>query len=145
MIRNMDGPVALVLSPDGRYLYTANQFSNDVSVFARDPNNGRVTFVGSLRNDDTDEAGNTIHGSNRLFIFNRNVADAKITLASTLQNGVADSSGTLVTGLAGANLRRLVLIARSTWPVIATTPSFSSNKIRKGSSSSMANSKRRNW
>jgi 6-phosphogluconolactonase (cycloisomerase 2 family) len=124
MISNMDGPNRLVLSPDGRYLYTANQFSNGVSIFARDASSGRVTFVESLRNNDTDEASNSIRGlgtayaltisadgrflygtgrnDDAVVVFARDSGSGKLTLVEVVEDGKPDSRGAEVDGLDGA-------------------------------------------
>jgi 6-phosphogluconolactonase (cycloisomerase 2 family) len=124
MVRDVDGPSVLILSPDGRYLYTANQFSNGISIFARDMISGRVTFVESLRDGGTDADGNTLRGlgttyslvisadgrflyatgrnDDAVVTFARDSASGKLSLIEVIEDGNPDSSGAEVDGLDGA-------------------------------------------
>lgn len=47
-LQGLGGAIASALSPDGRYLYVAAFTDHAVSIFARDPLTGALTFVGSL-------------------------------------------------------------------------------------------------
>jgi 6-phosphogluconolactonase (cycloisomerase 2 family) len=124
MVRDIDGPVALVLSPDGRFLYTANQFSNGISIFARDIISGRVTFVESLRNGGTDQNGNILRGMGTVYsvlishdgrflyatgrnddavvVFARDPESGSLTQVEVIADDEVDASGAEVDGLDGA-------------------------------------------
>ena len=39
-------PRDIVLSPDGRLLFSANQYSDSITVFHVDPDTGRLTLAG---------------------------------------------------------------------------------------------------
>lgn len=42
------GPSALAITPDGKYLYVANQFNNTISAFSVDPNGNLAEISGSV-------------------------------------------------------------------------------------------------
>ncbi len=47
-VNGLDGVYAVVVSPDGKHVYTAATFDDAVSIFARDPITGTVDYLGLL-------------------------------------------------------------------------------------------------
>lgn len=47
-VEGLEFPGALVLSPDGRHLYTASDFNDAVAIFERDATTGTLDFVGTV-------------------------------------------------------------------------------------------------
>ena len=66
LVRGIERPWPIIISPDNRHVYVAN-FAFDtpsaaVTLFKRDIDTGRLTFVASLNNGGVDNIGNTVDG-----------------------------------------------------------------------------------
>jgi cysteine-rich repeat protein len=106
----LQGVTALVLSPDGAYIYAAASVGDAVSVFARDGGTGMLTFV-EEEVDDTGGVDGLNHpvglalspGGEHLYvagerddaiaIFDRDAGTGALTFAGIVQEGVLGISG----------------------------------------------------
>jgi 6-phosphogluconolactonase (cycloisomerase 2 family) len=121
----LGGVHVVALSPDDRHAYVTGANDSTVTVFRRDLLTGHLTFVQSLQNGGSDEAGNTIggigkavpivisplgehvyvggRGSNAIAWFRRDIGTGTLTLLGYLVDGRRDEAGALVDGLDGAS------------------------------------------
>jgi len=65
-VSGLDGPVDLVVPPDGQHLYATGYSSDSVAVFARDPVTGGLTFI--LAYQDGDPGFDALNGAHGLAV-----------------------------------------------------------------------------
>ena len=63
----LDGAIAVTLSPDGNFVYTASFEDNAIATFQRDPGTGKLAFLEADINTENDGSGNTIAGLDEAF------------------------------------------------------------------------------
>ncbi len=112
-VKAMEYPVATRVSPDGHFLYVANQEGNSLSVFQRNDLDGSLTFiqeivegVGGIQGLEKvadmviSPAGNYVYAAgseaDAIVVFQRNVTTGWLSYEQTIENNVG-----LVNGLAG--------------------------------------------
>ncbi|MCV6637560.1 beta-propeller fold lactonase family protein [Candidatus Albibeggiatoa sp. nov. NOAA] len=61
-VANLQRPTAVLVSPDGRFVYVAGFASHSVLVFSRDSSTGSLTFRQSLVNNSQDSNGTVVLG-----------------------------------------------------------------------------------
>lgn len=112
---------ALAMSPDGLYVYATSGSGTTgddaIAVFARDPNDGTLTYIQLLKNlvggvtglDDPNNLTVTPDGrhvyvttnkagtSDTLVIFSRDQSNGELTYVTTLTNGGTDALGNTIT------------------------------------------------
>jgi len=84
-VDGLEGARAVELSPDGRRVYVASEYGDSLSVFARDPATGSLTFEQAL-----------LDGVGALDVYSRNPTTGRLRL---LQKLIEDENG--VEGLGG--------------------------------------------
>jgi len=103
----IDGPVSFVISPDGRFLYTAAGTDDGVAVFRRNRSTGELSFVEAVFGDGlfglddpriaiSADGGHLYCVSNEhsaIEVFDRNEVTGRLTLLQTLRNGVDGIDG----------------------------------------------------
>jgi len=100
------GAMDMALSPDGRHVYVAARFDNAVSVFSRNLQTGRLTFVQNYQDAVTlnytealtvspDGAYVYVAGlyGDALLVFSRDSVTGQLTLFQTLEDGVDGIDG----------------------------------------------------
>lgn len=120
----LDDAYSIVVSTDGKFVYTVGYGDNAVVVFRRDGTTGKLTFVEFLKDEGTDGSGNLVDGlagpdwvtlspddkhvyitsfwNSALVVFSRDVITGKLTFVEVLKDGGLDGSGNLIDGLNGA-------------------------------------------
>jgi len=107
--------ISVVVSPDNQHVYVTGRDDDAVAVFARNPNDGKLTFVEVLK-----DSVNGVDGLYKAFsvvvspdnqhvyvaslggtvaVFTRNPTDGKLTFVEVLKDGAKDSAGNTVDGL----------------------------------------------
>ncbi|MEB2285973.1 MAG: hypothetical protein B6D46_04795 [Polyangiaceae bacterium UTPRO1] len=109
-VDGLDGAIAVSVSPDGMHVYGAGRFDQAVSVFARNPVTGALTFVEQHRDGvaGVDGIGGTIHvtvspDGNHLYtaseldhavaVFGRNAVTGSLTFVESQTDGVNGVDG----------------------------------------------------
>ncbi len=120
-INGLQKAMSITMSPDGRHVYVASFEDNSVSYFTRDVNDGKLTLVQTLIDDEKDGSGNIVDGllgatsvkvshdgeivfvtagvENSLAVFKRNPHSGWLTFSEALTDGKLDSANQLVSGL----------------------------------------------
>jgi 6-phosphogluconolactonase (cycloisomerase 2 family) len=120
-IDGMTDAVGLVISPDGKSVYTASPTEHTVSMFSREPKSGGLTYLGLHK--DTD-AGGSVQGLGQVYglaisndglhvfavgtsddavvSFSRDTTTGVLTAVEYYQDGGVDAEGNTIDGLDGA-------------------------------------------
>ncbi len=109
-ISGLDGAIALAISPDDNFIYSAGFNADSIGIYQRDDTDGRLSLVGQV----VDEAGGIsgLNGvsalsissdgtflyalgtlDNSLNVFARNTSSGMLNLTQTLSEGVGGVSG----------------------------------------------------
>ena len=113
-IDGLDWAESVMVSPDNQHVYVASP-DGSVSVFARNPTDGKLTFVEVLKDGVEDSAGNTVDGlkfaisvvvspdnqhvyvtgrdDDAVAVFARNPNDGKLTFVEVLKDSVNGVDG----------------------------------------------------
>ncbi|MFK8103116.1 MAG: beta-propeller fold lactonase family protein [Saprospiraceae bacterium] len=108
-VKAMEYPVAMDVSPDGNFLYVANQEGNSLSVFQRNNLDGSLIFIQEIIDVNGLEKvaavvsspdGNYMYaagsGADAIVVFQRNAITGRLSYEQMIENNVG-----LVNGLAG--------------------------------------------
>lgn len=115
-VEGLNNPNSVVISPDGRHVYVTGAYSDGVSVFQRNSENGKLTFIEMESHRDGADDGLdqpekiavspdgkhlyiTSSHSNSLAVFNRDVATGEMSFAGYYDRSpyVFDASAAKVT------------------------------------------------
>jgi 6-phosphogluconolactonase (cycloisomerase 2 family) len=79
------GPFSVAITPDGKFLYTANQFANTVTGFSVDSTSGALTRVGAAVSVGTSPSGMAI-SPNGNFLYVTNSGSNNVSVFSICDN-----------------------------------------------------------
>ncbi|NJO17065.1 MAG: lactonase family protein [Thioploca sp.] len=113
--------VSVTVSVDGKSVYVAGNFDNAVTIFSRDPSNGRLTFQQALKNSDigmvdknldshsitVSTDGQSIYvvssANSAIAMLKRDSGSGKLNSPQVIKNGDNDGQSGVVDGLASPN------------------------------------------
>ncbi len=104
-VNGLDGVRDLVISPDGKHIYTAGLTDGAVTVFSRNATTGALTFVENISNPYTPGAigidispdGVNVYAvglfNDSLSVYSRNVSTGKLTFVESFTDGLGGVDG----------------------------------------------------
>ncbi|MEM8527332.1 MAG: beta-propeller fold lactonase family protein [Bacteroidota bacterium] len=100
-VPNFDEPVNIGISPDGKSVYVASRGSNtgSITVFSRNAMTGKLTFVESLIDNSTDQAGNSINKIRKPYGVQVSADNKFVYVASSFEASISLFSRDLATGV----------------------------------------------
>lgn len=115
---------AVTVSADGQHVYASGDAERAVNAFRRDSSSGRLTFIHTLRQDQSDDFGAIVRGleggmgleissdgqhvyatgreKNAVAAFSRDPATGRLRFVEVLVDGQTDSAGKTIDGLFAA-------------------------------------------